>query len=432
MKLLLLLTVMADNESRLKKIDLFSKILYTIETQYYREVDMEKLIDGAINGMMSSLDPHSIFLDKDEFTKLRESTEGEFGGLGIEVTQKDGAILIIAPIDDGPAALAGIKSGDKIVEINGESTIGLTLSEAVDKMKGKQGTEITLGVLRSGAEEVLSYKLMRKLIRANPVKLYPLLDDYYLIRISQFSKGMTKNFVDAIEKLRKDNKNIAGLIINLRNNPGGLLDEAVELVSIFLKDGVVVSVEGRNSKDREVFRIKDGGLKLLNMPLAVLINSASASASEIVAGSLQDHKRALIIGERSFGKGSVQSVAKIDESSGMKMTIAQYMTPTGKKIQAIGIIPDIEVKNTEFTESKDPEITREIDLRNHLTATITSEDEKKLIEENKRVAKRKKSEEKDDGLYNPLKDYVVMQGVNYLKSFKIYSSMLSNEKSNNK
>ena len=425
----------APKKSRFEKLELFNKVLFLIESQYYRQVDTEKLIEGAIKGMMNTLDPHSAYLDDRVFSKMQEDTSGEFGGLGIEVSQKEGVLIVTTPIEDTPAFEAGIKPGDKIVEINHESTAGITLEEAVQKMRGKPGSKITIGVSREGVDGVKQFTIKRKVIKVSSVKSKLLEDEFIYIRLTQFQKNSTKQVVKAIKKIRKKAKGKdKGIVLDLRFNPGGLLDEAVNLSSVFLKDGIVVSTEGRDPKQKEIRYVKKTGHKELKTPLVVLINGASASASEIVAGALQDKKRALVVGSQSFGKGSVQSVAKISESQGLKLTIAQYMTPSGKKIQAVGIKPDIHIGEfeSEWAEenSQDSPFVRERDLKNHLTATIETPEEKKArekkereerkqrIEKYKKLKQAKKSKKKKvKGPYDPAKDYQVRQAINYLRSY---------------
>lgn len=439
-------------KSRYEKLELFNKILYLIESQYYREVDTEKLVEGALNGMMNTLDPHSAFLDKEIFTKMQEETSGEFGGLGIEVTQKDGLLVIITPIEDSPAYKAGIKPGDKIVEINHESMIGVSLEQAIDRLRGKTKTKIILGIAREGVDGVKNFELTREIVYLKPVKFDLIHDNYGYIRLTQFQKKSAEYISDAIVKMKSQITNklgLKGIILDFRSNPGGLLDEAVDVSSIFLKDGIVVSTEGRDPKNKEIRYVKKSGHKELDVPLIVLINGSTASASEIVAGALQDAKRAIVMGTQSFGKGSVQSVAKIDENIGVKLTIAQYMTPAGRKIQAVGINPDVVIDELEadFVESNKKESTfiREKDLKNHLTATIESQDEKKAREETElkerierteryRQSREKKkkikvakdvadAEDEDNRKINPKEDYQVNQAINYLKNIGLIKSL---------
>lgn len=429
-------------KSRFEKLELFNKVLYLIESQYYRPVNTEKLIEGAIKGMMNTLDPHSAYLDEKVFSKMQEDTQGEFGGLGIEVSQKDGLLVVITPIDDTPAHKAGIESGDKIVEINHESTLGLTLEEAVDKMRGKAGSKITIGVVREGIEGIKRFELTRKIIKISAVKHELLEDNFAYVRLTQFQKDAGAGIAKALKKMEKETKNgVKGIILDLRSNPGGLLDEAVNVSSVFLRDGIVVSTESRDPKQKDIRYVKKAGFKELDKPLAVLINGASASASEIVAGALQDHKRAIIMGSQSFGKGSVQSIAKIDETQGVKLTIAQYMTPKERKIQAVGIKPDIFISEYEGAwiseHEKESRYVREADLRNHLTATIETKEEKKARikkereQREKRIArikalreKEKKGKDKEEKkISGPSEDFQVIQAVKYLKAYPLIEQM---------
>lgn len=443
----------AIGKSRYEKLELFNKVLYLIESQYYREVDTEKLIEGALNGMMNTLDPHSAFLDRDIFAKMQEETSGEFGGLGIEVTQKDGVLVIITPIEDSPAYKAGIKPGDRIVEINHESMVGVSLEQAIDHLRGKTKTKIILGIAREGVDGIKNFEITREIVYLKPVKYELLQDNYAYIRLTQFQKKSAEYIIDAILKLRaqiKDKAGLKGIILDLRSNPGGLLDEAVDVSSIFLKDGIVVSTEGRDPKNKEIRYVKKSGHKELEIAVVVLINGATASASEIVSGALQDSKRAIIMGTQSFGKGSVQSVAKIDEQLGLKLTIAQYMTPSGRKIQAIGIKPDVIIDEVEAefvgNNKKESSYIREKDLKNHLTATIETAEEKKAREEielkerierterfrqmreKKKKGKTKESitninDDEDNKKISPKEDYQVNQALNYLKNIGLIKSL---------
>lgn len=446
--LLISSSAFAENKkSHFEQLELFNKIFHLVETQYYRQVDTNTLIEGAVKGMMDTLDPHSAFLMKESFSKMQADTNGEFGGLGIEVTQKEGVLYIVTPIDDTPAFKAGLRPGDKIVEINGEQILGLTLDDAVDRMRGKTGEKITIGIVREGVDGVKAYTLVREVIKTKPIKYEIVHDNYAFIRLTQFQRHSAESIVDALKKMKesaKKNGGIKGIILDLRYNPGGLLDEAVEVSSIFLKDGIVVSTEGRDPKEKDIRYVNKSIYKDIDTPLAVLINGASASASEIVAGALQDHKRAIIAGNLSFGKGSVQTVAKVDEENGVKLTIAQYMTPSGRKIQAVGIKPDIFIKERNVNADDfdyEENFVRERDLRNHLVATIETVAEKverekrekeeriKRIERIKRRHKAalEKAKEDKNGAdiykkYDPNKDYQVMQTVNYLESFKIFKN----------
>lgn len=438
----------SDNRSRFEQLELFNKVLHLVETQYYRPVSTEKLIEGALRGMMDTLDPHSSFLNRDFFEKMQNDTKGEFGGLGLEVTQKEGVIYIITPIDDTPAFRAGIQPKDKLVEINHEPIVGMTLEQAIEKMRGKVGDTINLGIMREGLDSIKYFNLRREIIKVTPVK-HDLIEDHYAyIRLTQFQKRSTAAMIEAIEtqKAKAEKKGgLRGIILDLRSNPGGLLDQAVDVSSLFLDDGIVVSTESRDPQDKDIRYVKKSGYKNLETPLVVLINGASASASEIVAGALQDHKRAVIMGSQSFGKGSVQTVAQLDKYTGVKLTIAQYMTPNNRKIQAVGIKPDValeEVDQVVFEKNlKEDRYLREKDLKNHLTATIETEDEKKEREKRERRERAKRIKEmkekkkapskKDDEIfksYNPKEDYQVLQAVRYLQGFNVFKSVMKTRK----
>lgn len=435
------INVFAVTKSRFEQLELFNKVLYLVESQYYREVDTEKLIEGAINGMMGTLDPHSSFLNKKYFKKMQNETDGEFGGLGIEVTLKDGVLYIVRTMIDTPAFRKGLQPKDKIVEINGESTLGWTLDQAVEKMRGKNGSNIDLGISRTGKRGVKNYILKRETIQVKPVKYELIAKNIAWVRLTQFQKRSASSIVNALKKMNKK-KQVKGIILDLRSNPGGLLDQAVDVSSIFLKNGVVVSTEARDPSNKNIMYVKKTGYKDTETPLIVLINGSSASASEIVAGALKDHRRGIIMGSTSFGKGSVQTVAQIDKENGVKLTIAQYMTPSGKKIQAIGIEPDVILDDLDKSwvdeNKKDDLYLRERDLKNHLNATIETPEEKATrlkeeeVERKKRIAKIKKKKSKKKKTenniftkYDPKNDYQVMQAVNYLKSFKVFKEFQS-------
>lgn len=428
-----------SNKSKFEQLELFNKVFHLIESQYYREVDSEKLIEGAIKGMMDTLDPHSAFLNKKVFEKVSNDTKGEFGGLGIEVTQKDGYVYIISPIEDTPAYKAGLKAGDKIVEINHESILGYTLNESVDKMKGERGTKIHLGILRQGEKEIKHFNIKRAKIKVRASKDYLINENIALIRLIQFQKNAAKSVISAIKKYQKKTKKkggLKGIILDLRSNPGGLLDQAVDVASIFLKEGVVVSTEARDPNQKEIHYVKKTGFKVLDLPMMVLINGSSASASEIVAGALQDHGRAIIAGSQSFGKGSVQTVAKVDDENGVKLTIAQYMTPKSRKIQAVGVSPDVKLEDIDFEDfskiKKEKSYIREKDLKNHLTATIETKEEKarRLKQEKeerlKRIARMKEREAQKNKKkktiftkYDPYEDFQVLQAAKFLKTIAV-------------
>lgn len=429
--------VMAVTNKRFENLELFNKVLYLVETQYYREVDTQRLIQGAINGMMQTLDPHSAFLNEDLFKKMQESTQGEFGGLGVEVSQKDGVLIVITPIDDTPAFRAGIKPGDRIMEIDHQSTVGITMEQAVELMRGEAGSSINLGIARDGEEGLIYFDITREVIRIQAVRSSIVFDEFIYVRLSQFQKDVSQVLIEHIQKhkdkIQSDGRSLRGIVLDVRSNPGGLLDESVNVSSLFIDEGIIVQTQGREEGNKEIRYARRDLEKFLDIPLVVLINGASASASEIVAGAIQDHQRGLVMGSASFGKGSVQTIARIDETQGIKLTVAQYMTPEGRQIQAVGISPDIELDEYQArwaaenkTESR---FVREADLHNHLRATIETTEEKEARkkreerERKERAQQAKEADKKEEEVTgrprNPEEDYQVVQAVNYLKTFNL-------------
>lgn len=432
----------AAHRSRFEQLELFNKVLYLVENQYYREVDTEKLIEGALKGMMETLDPHTAYLNKDYFQKMQSDTSGEFGGLGLEVTGRDGSVVVITPIEDSPAFRAGIRPRDRIVEINHESIVGMGLDQAVERMRGKNGDTMHIGITREGVEGIKHFRLKREIIKVNPVKSELVQGNVAYIRLTQFQKRASEAVEEALKKLKNQagKEGLAGIILDLRSNPGGLLDQAVDVSSLFLKEGVVVSTEARDPQNKDIRYVKKQGFKDLDTPLAVLINGASASASEIVAGAIQDHQRGSVMGQQSFGKGSVQTVAQLEGKVGVKLTIAQYLTPKGRRIQSVGIQPDITIEDVDpsgFEKAKRPDrYVRERDLRNHLTATLETPEEKKVREEQERQERVKRSEaqerrlleskegkKQDDDevfrVFKPSEDFQVQQAASLLKASRM-------------
>lgn len=324
-------------------LNLFGEVMERAKTSYVEEVTDKKLIEAAINGMLTSLDPHSSYLDAESFTYMNEQTKGKFGGLGIEVTMDNGLVKIVSPIDDTPAAKAGLKAGDYITHIDGETVIGLNLNEAVSKLRGKIGTKVKISVRRVNAKP-FDVTLKRQEIKIQSVKTEIKNDDILYIRISSFAEENDKNIEKAVKDAQKKLKGkLAGIVIDVRNNPGGLLDQAVAVSDLFLDKGEIVSTRSRNEEETVKYTAQEGDIAK-GLPIVVLINEGSASASEILAGALQDHRRAIILGEKSFGKGSVQTVLPLGEYGAMRLTTARYYTPSGHSIQAKGIEPDIVVK----------------------------------------------------------------------------------------
>lgn len=322
----------------------FSKVLHYIENNYAESVDDVELIQGAIQGMLGTLDPHSVYMSPEIYRELKVDTRGRFDGIGIEVAVRKGSLVVVSPIKGTPADDAGIKAGDRIVKINGKATIGLNLSEAVSRMRGKRGSKVTLTLRRDGVKNPFDVTVTRRIIKVPSIKAELLDGKYGYVSVINFQQGMSRALEKAIRELNKKVGNegqIEGLILDLRKNPGGLLDQAVDMSDLFLKSGTIVSTESRGKEiDRREAHEKD---TLPDYPMVVLVDGGSASASEIVAGALQDNKRAVIMGTTTFGKGSVQTVIDLDDGSGLKLTIARYLTPNGRIIQDLGIKPDVEV-----------------------------------------------------------------------------------------
>ena len=337
-------TVAAVGRQDYESLESFSNILAIVRKNYVEEVQTKNLVNGAINGMLHSLDPHSAYLTPDLYRELQSDTQGRFGGLGIEITVKGGILTVVSPIEDTPAAKAGIKPGDQIFKIEDEFTKDMTLVDAVKKMRGLKGTKINLTIRREGASDLLEVNLVRDVIRVQSVRSRTLEPGYGYIRLAQFQERSDRDLQRALEKFAADKTGIRGLVLDLRNNPGGLLTQAVRISDLFLESGMIVYTEGRiEAQQQKYFAQKDGTWN--DFPIVVLVNNGSASASEIVAGALQDHKRAVVLGTKTFGKGSVQTILPLDDSSALRLTTARYFTPSGRSIQATGIVPDIVLDN---------------------------------------------------------------------------------------
>jgi carboxyl-terminal processing protease len=352
-----------------RQLNLFGDVFEKIRTDYVEKPDEGKLVEAAINGMLSSLDPHSSYMDAKSFRDMQVQTKGEFGGLGIEVTEEDGAIKVVTPIDDTPAAKAGILSGDIITDIDGEAVQGLTLNQAVDKMRGAINTPVTLKIARGPKKDVKEIKIVRDVIKIQSVRSHVESDDLGYIRITQFNEQTYDGLKSAMDKFQKDapGDKLKGYILDLRNNPGGLLDQSIEVVNAFLERGEIVSTRGRNADETQRYNARPGGDLSHGKPMVILINGGSASASEIVSGALQDHKRATLMGTRSFGKGSVQTIIPLGQNGALRLTTARYYTPSGRSIQAKGIEPDIEVLEDVPDELKGKDDTKgEASLKGHL------------------------------------------------------------------
>ena len=381
----------AYDSSVYEQLDLFGDIFERIRGQYVEPVETEKLVEAAINGMLTSLDPHSSYLSAKDFEDMRVQTKGEFGGLGIEVTQEEGFVKVISPMDGTPAADAGIMAGDYITHVNGESILGLTLDQAVDMMRGPVGSEIIISVVRQGTPEPFDVSIIRDTIKLTAVK-GRVVGKAVVLRITTFNDQTTPGLVTELEKGIKElggKENLEGVVIDLRNNPGGLLNEAISVSDAFLETGEIVSTRGRNPQDGERYNATAGDL-IDGKPVVILINGGSASASEIVTGALQDHRRAIVVGTKSFGKGSVQTLMPLQGDAAMRLTTALYYTPSGRSIQALGISPDIVVQQPVRAPGETPadpaaadskRLTSEADLRGAITNDSMTEDEKKLYQE---------------------------------------------------
>jgi carboxyl-terminal processing protease len=353
------------------QLNLFGNVFERIKTSYVEKPDDSKLMEGAINGMISALDPHSRYMNEKGWSDMQETTHGEFGGLGIEVTMEDGLVKVVTPIDDTPAAKAGMLSGDVITQIDDEQIQGMTLEQAVSRMKGPANSKIRLKVARKGAATPIDVAIVREIIRVRPVRYRTDSGDIGYIRITRFNEQTTDGLKKAIASIAKEipADKLAGYVVDLRNNPGGLLDQAVSVSSAFMNRGEVVSTRGRTAEETQRFTARGGDITK-GKPLVVLINGGSASASEIVAGALRDHKRATLIGTRTFGKGSVQTIIPLGSGNGaLALTTARYFTPSGRSIQAQGIAPDVEVLQDVPDELKNrAELKGEASMRGHLAA----------------------------------------------------------------
>ena len=389
-------------KSTYENLDLFCDIFERIRSSYVEEIDEEKLIESAISGMLSSLDPHSSYMAPEDFSTMQVQTRGEFGGLGIEVTQENGFIKVVSPIDDTPAANAGIEAGDFITKVDGESTLGKTLDEAVDKMRGPVGSEIIITVVREGVDEPFDVSIIRDTIEIKAVKARTE-GKTIVLRVSSFTSKTYPNLKDSLEKEIKAAgglENVNGVVVDLRNNPGGLLNQAIRVSDAFLESGEIVSTRGRAAGDAERYNATPGDLTN-GKPVVVLINGGSASASEIVAGALQDHHRAIIVGTKSFGKGSVQTIIPLSsDGAAMRLTTARYYTPSGRSIQSLGVSPDILVKQrvrSDEDPEKDQNFQRfEADLENSLSNDSLTEDERNFLENERKQQEETAKMRNDD------------------------------------
>ena len=408
-------------------LNLFGEVFDRVRSDYVEPVEDQKLIESALNGMLTSLDPHSNYMNEKSFADMKIQTKGEFGGLGIEVTMENGLVKVVSPIDETPAAKAGVKPGDFISEIDGVAVMGLTLQEAVDKMRGVVGTNVKITLLREGLKEPLTVNIKRDLIKIQSVRSRSE-DDVIYLRITSFSENTGDAMKAAFEKEKKNiSSKLKGVVLDLRNNPGGLLDQAIEVSDAFLDRGEIVSTRSRKPEDSRRFSAKPGDIAN-GLPMVVLINEGSASASEIVAGALKDHKRAVVLGVKSFGKGSVQTVIPIDGHGAIRLTTARYYTPSGVSIQAKGIEPDIKVEQAKLEPIKPNASFSEENLPGHLIndqskdddgAAADKKDSKKDDKKDKKDKKDAKKDDKKDGKEGAA-DYQLSRALDLIRALSIY------------
>jgi carboxyl-terminal processing protease len=393
----------------IEELRTFTEVFSRIKADYVEPVEDKKLLHDAIQGMLAGLDPHSSFLDPEGFKEMRVGTEGEFGGLGIEVTMEDGFVKVVSPIEDTPAARAGLKTGDLIIRLDNKAVKGMSLNDAVKQMRGKPGSDITLTVVREGSPKPLVFTLARAVIKVQSVKHRMLENGFGYVRITQFQANTGDGLKDALTKLKLQNKgNLTGLVLDLRNNPGGVLNAAVAVSDAFLTSGLIVYTEGRVADAELKFSATPADL-INGAPMVVLVNGGSASASEIVAGALQDHKRAVIMGTKTFGKGSVQTILPMSGGAALKITTARYYTPSGRSIQATGILPDVVTEEAKVTkrEKGAEDSLKEADLTGHL---------ENKVKDNAAVKKAGPSVKLDTAG----EDYQLQEALNLLKGISIF------------
>jgi len=427
-----------DKSELYQQLNLFGDVLERVRRDYVEPVDEKTLIENAINGMLSALDPHSSYMNAKTYKDMQVQTKGEFGGLGIEVTMDNGLVKVVSPIDDTPAAKAGLQAGDLIFALDGEPVQGLTLQEAVEKMRGKAGTPIKISIRRAG-KDPFDVSLTREVIKVRSVRYRLEAGDIGYIRVTSFSEQTTPGVLDAIEKLKKEaGGKLKGFVLDLRNNPGGLLDQAIALSDAFLDKGEIVSVKARKNDEIQRWNAKPGDVAN-GLPIVVLMNGGSASASEIVAGALQDHKRAIVLGTRSFGKGSVQTIMQVTGGGAIRLTTALYFTPSGRSIQKEGIKPDIEVEPAKIENIKARAGFREENLRGSITnpngSAKPGEAKPEAKPEVNAPAPGDKKDDKpattptaqpsgdpDEPPKEPVADYQLLRAVDLIKGISLYSS----------
>ncbi len=413
------------NSETYKQLNLFGDVFERVRTEYVDEVTDEELIKAAVNGMLTDLDPHSSYLDEEDFKDMRVQTKCEFGGLGIEVTMEDGLVKVVSPIDDTPAYRAGVQAGDLITHINEEPVMGLTLSDAVDEMRGKVGTEIVITIRREG-EEPFDVTIVRDIIKIRSVR-HRIEGNIGYVRITTFNAQTQLGLEKAIKEIKEElGDKLVGYVLDLRNNPGGLLDQAISVSDSFLESGDIVSTRSRHEEDSQVEKATSGDLANA-LPIVVLVNGGSASASEIVAGALQDHHRAIVMGTKTFGKGSVQTILSLGEHGAMRLTTARYYTPSGRSIQAKGILPDIIVEPAKI-EKIDAQYSSESDLKGALENT-GDVDKKETQKKAKTTSKKKKSDKEDEDLEptkDKVEDYQLARAIDLLNGVRFFNKTITN------
>jgi len=413
----------ADNAETYKGLKIFSDVIELIQKNYVDPVDTQELIEKAIQGMVSSLDPHSALLPPEDFEELRIDTKGKFTGIGIHITMRDGFVTVVSPIEGTPAYNAGIKAMDKIVKVDGEETNDLR--DAVNRMRGPKGTTVLVTIIRENEPDPIEFTLVRDVIPIESVKAVSLQPGFGYVWVTNFRDQTTEDLIEALDTLEAENPGMKGLVLDLRNNPGGILSQSIKISDIFLEEGTILTIKGREGKHSKTFKARPDATKR-EYPLVVLINGGSASASEIVAGALQDHKRALILGTTSFGKGSVQTVETLRDGYGLKFTIARYYTPSGRSIQAKGVVPDITIEHVRFDDTADNKsrnrMVKEKDLKNHLDAEPMKEKNKIEIQDKKNEEKEPLSTE-SMMLKRLREDNQVMRALDILISYDIFKDI---------
>jgi carboxyl-terminal processing protease len=423
----------SDKSELYQQLNLFGDVLERIRRDYVEPVDEKTLMENAINGMLSALDPHSSYMNPKVYKDMQVQTRGEFGGLGIEVTMENGVVKVVSPIDDTPASRAGVQSGDLIFALDGEPVQGLTLQEAVEKMRGKVGTAIKISIRRTNVKDPIDISLTRETIKVKATR-FRLEGDVGYIRVTSFTEQATSGVLDAVEKIKKEaGPKLKGFVLDLRNNPGGLLDQAISMSDAFLDKGEIVSVKARKSEDIQRWNAKAGDVTN-GLPIVVLMNGGSASASEIVAGALQDHRRAIVLGTRSFGKGSVQTIMQVTGGGAIRLTTALYFTPSGRSIQKEGIKPDIEVEQAKVEAIQQRSGFREENLRRSITNPNDKPADKKPDDKTSEVKPGEKKEDAKTSAATPgssdpdeppkeaVADYQLLRAVDLIRGISLYTN----------